>query len=95
MCVCVCVCVCVCLCAYIYILYTHIHGTTGQSERIRRIEEEVVVVADRVISVSGVLCDEVKAQLRVSQDKLRMVHNGTTFCFTMCVFLCVFVSTVQ
>eukprot|EP00802_Teleaulax_amphioxeia_P005489 Tamp_05493.p1 GENE.Tamp_05493~~Tamp_05493.p1 ORF type:complete len:700 (+),score=90.02 Tamp_05493:299-2398(+) len=48
----------------------------GQSERIRRIEEEVVVVADRVISVSGVLCDEVKEQLRVSQDKLRMVHNG-------------------
>jgi hypothetical protein len=46
-------------------LYAHIHGTTGQSERIRRIEEEVVVVADRVISVSGVLCDEVKEQLLV------------------------------
>jgi len=48
----------------------------GQSERIRRIEEEVVQVADRVISVSGVLCDEVKQQFRVSEDKMRMVYNG-------------------
>eukprot|EP00960_Hanusia_phi_P007908 226780-Hanusia_phi.AAC.3 len=47
-----------------------------QSERIRRIEEEAVQVADRVISVSGVLCDEVKQQFRVSEDKLRMVYNG-------------------
>ena len=48
----------------------------GQSERIRRIEEEVVVASDRVISVSGVLCDEVKQQFRVSEHKLRMVYNG-------------------
>lgn len=48
----------------------------GQSERIRRIEEEVAFVADRVISVSGVLCDEVKQQFRINYDKLRMVYNG-------------------
>jgi len=48
----------------------------GQSERIRKIEEEVVVVADRIISVSGVLCDEVKLQFQVSEDKLRMIYNG-------------------
>jgi len=49
------------------------HVAHVQSERIRKIEEEVVVVADRIISVSGVLCDEVKLQFQVSEDKLRMV----------------------
>ena len=48
----------------------------GQSERIRKIEEEVAFVADRVISVSGVLCEEVKLQFGISADKLRMVYNG-------------------
>ncbi len=53
------------------------HRALGwQSERIRRIEEEVAFVADRVISVSGVLCDEVKQQFRINYDKLRMVYNG-------------------
>ena len=37
---------------------------------------QVVAAADRVISVSGVLCDEVKLQFDVAQDKLRMVYNG-------------------
>ena len=46
----------------------------GQSERIRKIEEEVAFTADRVISVSGVLCDEVKQQFGISSDKLRCVH---------------------
>jgi len=49
------------------------HVAHAQSERIRKIEEEVVVVADRIISVSGVLCDEVKLQFQISEDKLRMV----------------------
>lgn len=48
----------------------------GQSERIRKIEEEVAYVAERVISVSGVLCDEVKMQFGINSDKLRMVYNG-------------------
>jgi glycosyltransferase involved in cell wall biosynthesis len=48
----------------------------GQSERIRGIEGEVIGVADRVIAVSGVLCDEVKREFQFDHNKLRMVHNG-------------------
>ena len=49
---------------------------SGQSERIRRLEEEVAMVADRLVSVSGVICDEVKQQFPINPDKLRMVYNG-------------------
>jgi len=62
--------------AYMDEIVSHLwmgHVAHVQSERIRKIEEEVVVVADRIISVSGVLCDEVKLQFQVSEDKLRMV----------------------
>jgi glycosyltransferase involved in cell wall biosynthesis len=48
----------------------------GQSERIRIVEAEGTFCADRVIAVSGVLCDEVKSQYRVPDWKLRCVHNG-------------------
>jgi len=48
----------------------------GQSERIRGIEAEGACCADRVITVSGVLADEVKQQYQVPDCKLRTVHNG-------------------
>eukprot|EP00188_Purpureofilum_apyrenoidigerum_P004447 Plantae.Rhodophyta-Purpureofilum_apyrenoidigerum.ctg5048.p1 GENE.Plantae.Rhodophyta-Purpureofilum_apyrenoidigerum.ctg5048~~Plantae.Rhodophyta-Purpureofilum_apyrenoidigerum.ctg5048.p1 ORF type:complete len:513 (-),score=72.77 Plantae.Rhodophyta-Purpureofilum_apyrenoidigerum.ctg5048:680-2218(-) len=48
----------------------------GQSERIRNIEGEAINVADRVIAVSGVLCDEVKAHYHFNWDNLRRVYNG-------------------
>ncbi|MGA2094052.1 MAG: glycosyltransferase family 4 protein, partial [Sedimentisphaerales bacterium] len=48
----------------------------GQSDRIRSVEAEGAFVADRVIAVSGALCDEVKNQYRVPDWKLRCVYNG-------------------
>lgn len=48
----------------------------GQSERIRCLESEAIGIADRVIGVSGVLCDEIKAHYSFDWDKLRCVYNG-------------------
>jgi glycosyltransferase involved in cell wall biosynthesis len=48
----------------------------GQSARIRDIEQAAISAADRIICVSGVLCDEVKAVYRFDWNKLRCVHNG-------------------
>lgn len=48
----------------------------GQSARIRAIEAEAIACADRVIAVSGVLCDEVKGHYSFDWDKLRCVYNG-------------------
>ena len=48
----------------------------GQSERIRGVEAEGVFCADRVVTVSGVLADEVKTQYRIPDWKLRVVRNG-------------------
>lgn len=48
----------------------------GQSDRVRRIEAEGAYCADRVITVSGRLADEVKAQYHVPDGKLRCVRNG-------------------
>lgn len=48
----------------------------GQSARIRSLEGEAVELADRVIAVSGVLCDELKSHYSFSWDKLRSVYNG-------------------
>lgn len=48
----------------------------GQSSRIRRVEQDAIAAADRVICVSGVLCDEVKAHYSVDWAKLRCVYNG-------------------
>jgi glycosyltransferase involved in cell wall biosynthesis len=52
------------------------HYQNGQSERVRSIEAEGAYVADRVITVSGALADEVKRQYGVPDWKLRVVHNG-------------------
>lgn len=52
------------------------HNHNGSSARVRAVEAEGAYVADRVITVSGALADEVKAQYRVPDWKLRMVHNG-------------------
>lgn len=48
----------------------------GQSARIRAIEADVITVADRVIGVSGVLCDEIKGHYTFDWEKLRCVYNG-------------------
>eukprot|EP00184_Porphyridium_aerugineum_P005334 CAMPEP_0184700954 /NCGR_PEP_ID=MMETSP0313-20130426/17270_1 /TAXON_ID=2792 /ORGANISM="Porphyridium aerugineum, Strain SAG 1380-2" /LENGTH=473 /DNA_ID=CAMNT_0027160835 /DNA_START=236 /DNA_END=1657 /DNA_ORIENTATION=- len=48
----------------------------GVSARIRGIEQDAISCADRVIGVSGVLCDEVKGQYGFDQNKLRCVYNG-------------------
>lgn len=48
----------------------------GQSERIRAIEAEGTYCADRVITVSAALADEVKWLYQVPDHKLRVVHNG-------------------
>lgn len=48
----------------------------GQSARIRAIEGDAIGIADRVIAVSGVLCDEVKAHYQFHWDNLRCVYNG-------------------
>lgn len=48
----------------------------GESARIRAIEGDAIAHANKVIGVSGVLCDEVKAQYQFDWDKLRCVYNG-------------------
>lgn len=48
----------------------------GTSERISSIEAEGAFVADRVITVSGVLADEVKRLYNVPDWKIRMIYNG-------------------
>jgi len=48
----------------------------GQSERVRQFEREGTFVADRVITVSSYLADEVRWQYEVPGQKLRMVPNG-------------------
>jgi glycosyltransferase involved in cell wall biosynthesis len=48
----------------------------GNSDRVRLVEAEGAFVADRVITVSGALADEVKGQYKVPDWKLRTVHNG-------------------
>lgn len=48
----------------------------GRSERARAFEAEGAYCADRVITVSGVLADEVKSQYQVPDWKLRTVRNG-------------------
>lgn len=48
----------------------------GQSARIRGLEQEALSLADRVIAVSGVLCDEIKEQYSFDWEKLRCVYNG-------------------
>ncbi|KAI0563906.1 D-inositol-3-phosphate glycosyltransferase [Gracilaria domingensis] len=48
----------------------------GQSERIRNIESEAIGLADKVIGVSGVLCDEIKSHYGFDWEKLRCVYNG-------------------
>lgn len=48
----------------------------GDGERVRGIEYEGTYVADRVITVSGVLADEVRRQYEVPEWKLRVAYNG-------------------
>ena len=48
----------------------------GRCDLIRAIEREGTYVADRVITVSGALADEVKWQYEVPDWKLRVVPNG-------------------
>ena len=48
----------------------------GQSERIQAVEAEGAYVADRVITVSSALANEVKWLYGVPDGKLRVVHNG-------------------
>jgi len=50
------------------------HAEGGMSARIRGIEQEGCDYADRVICVSGKLCDEVK--MYNCHDKLRMAYNA-------------------
>jgi glycosyltransferase involved in cell wall biosynthesis len=52
------------------------HFHNGNSDRIRSIEREGTYCADRAITVSGILADEVKWQYEVPDWKLRTVHNG-------------------
>jgi glycosyltransferase involved in cell wall biosynthesis len=51
------------------------HGGSA-SHRIRRLEDEGLYVADRVISVSGPLCTEVRQIYNVPEWKLRTIPNG-------------------
>lgn len=48
----------------------------GNSDRVRLFEAEGAYVADRVITVSGALANEVKAHYKVPDWKLRTVRNG-------------------
>ena len=48
----------------------------GRSAGIRQVEEEGAYVADRVITVSSALAEEVKWLYQVPEWKLRVVHNG-------------------
>lgn len=52
------------------------HRFNGQSDRVRAVEGEGAYRADRLITVSGALADEVKAQYHVPDSKLRCVYNG-------------------
>jgi len=52
------------------------HQHDGQSHRVRSVEGEGLYCADRVITVSGALADEVKQLYGVPDWKLRTVHNG-------------------
>ncbi|MEX2093085.1 MAG: glycosyltransferase family 4 protein [Pirellulales bacterium] len=52
------------------------HFHNGKSERVREIEREAAYCADRTITVSGALADEVKWQYGVPDWKLRTVPNG-------------------
>lgn len=52
------------------------HWNGGNSARIHAIEAEGAFVADRVITVSGMLADEVKRLYGVPDWKLRAVRNG-------------------
>jgi len=52
------------------------HRHNGRSDRVRWVEAEGIFVADRVITVSGPLADEVKQEYKVPDWKLRTVHNG-------------------
>jgi glycosyltransferase involved in cell wall biosynthesis len=52
------------------------HNHNGHSERIRSVEYEGTYCADRVITVSAALANEVKWLYGVPDTKLRMVHNG-------------------
>lgn len=52
------------------------HNHSGGSGRIRDVEYEGTYVADRVITVSSALADEVRWQYQVPEWKLRVVHNG-------------------
>lgn len=48
----------------------------GNSARVRAVEAEGAYVADRVITVSSALADEVKEQYQVPDWKLRVILNG-------------------
>lgn len=48
----------------------------GQSQRVRDIEAEGIYCADRLITVSSVLSNEVKSQYHVPDWKLRTIYNG-------------------
>lgn len=48
----------------------------GHSQRVRAVEAEGAYCADRVITVSAALADEVKWLYGVPDWKLRMIHNG-------------------
>ncbi|CDI76521.1 glycan synthetase, putative [Eimeria praecox] len=48
----------------------------GVSKRIRDIEAEACHLADRVICVSGVLAEEVRAQYGVHPAKMTVIYNG-------------------
>ncbi|MEM9656876.1 MAG: glycosyltransferase family 4 protein [Planctomycetota bacterium] len=52
------------------------HFRNGNCDRVREIEREGAYCADRAITVSGVLADEVKWQYEVPEWKLRTVYNG-------------------
>lgn len=52
------------------------HHGGNASHRIRRLEDEGLYVADRVISVSGPLCTEVRSIYNVPEWKLRTISNG-------------------
>jgi glycosyltransferase involved in cell wall biosynthesis len=54
------------------------HHFNGQSDRVRWVENEGAQRADRAVTVSGALADEVKAQYGVPDWKLRCVYNGVS-----------------
>lgn len=52
------------------------HHGGNMSQRIRRLEDEGLYVADRVIAVSGPLAEEVRSIYHVPEWKLRTIPNG-------------------